>query len=310
MDTSIITRAILQPARTEAADRPALSLAETTWTYRDLARHTNIYANGLLKLGAVRGDRIGILLLNSLEYWALYLAITRIGAIAVRLNWRLTTDELFYALEDSGTTIICAHDRFLSMIPLPESGGSSRITVVFPYDSPPDPSRTDVIWLQDFEASSSDEPDVPLPTAEDPCMLMYTSGTTGKPKGALWTHGNSLWFAAMQAMHWHYDATTVALSTGPLFHVGSFEDHLLPTLVCGGHAVITPSGGFSYKRAIEMIEKYQVTDSLIYPFMLYDLLSADNLAEISLSSMRRVTAGGSPLLPWAVRKFQEVFRLL
>lgn len=307
MDMSIITRAVLQPARTHADDLPALSLDDTTWTYRGLAQQANVYANGLLRLQAKPGDRIGVLLLNSLEYWALYLAITRIGAIAVRLNWRLTAEELDHAVDDSGTSILCTHDRFLSKIPSQGNDRLLRSVVVFPYDEPADSSRTGVAWQQAFDASEIDEPDIALPNLEDPCMLMYTSGTTGRPKGALWTHGNSLWFAVMQAMRWHYDDSTVALSTGPLFHVGSFEDHLLPTLVCGGHAIITRSGDSSYQRTIEMIAKNRVTDSLIYPFMIYELLSAGNLAGLNLESMRRVTTGGSPLLPWAVRRFEEVF---
>lgn len=307
MDTSIITRAVLQPARTSAADRPALSFGDTTWTYRELAKRVNAYANGLLELGVKRGDRVGILLLNSLEYVTLYLAVTRIGGIAVRLNWRLTAKELAYALDDSGTSILCTHDRFLAAIPPHGEGTPVHTVVVFPHDEPADLSRKEYVWQDILEVSRTNDPDVALPTLEDPCMLMYTSGTTGRPKGALWTHGNSLWFAAMQVMRWRYDETTVALSTGPLFHVGSFEDHLLPTLVCGGHAVITPSGGFSYQRAVEVIERHGVTDALIYPFMLYDLLSAEDVHKLNLDSMRRVTTGGSPLLPWAVRRFQETF---
>ncbi len=307
MDMSIITRAVLQPARMQAADKPALSCEDTTWTYRDLAAKVHTYANGLLEIGVQRGDRVGILLLNSLEYWALYLAASRIGAIAVRLNWRLTTEELAYVISDSGTTVLCTHDRFLPAIPPHGEGRPLQTVVVFPYDESSAASEADVLWQSDFEASDSDEPDAALPSLEDPCMLMYTSGTTGKPKGALWTHGNSLWFATMQAMRWHYDETTVAMSTGPLFHVGSFEDHLLPALVCGGHAVITPSGGFSYERAIETVGARQVTDSLFYPFMIYDMLADKDVSTFNLDSMRRVTTGGAPLLPWAVRRFNEAF---
>ncbi len=115
-------------------------------------------------------------------------------------------------------------------------------------------------------------------------MLMYTSGTTGRPKGALWSHGNSLWIAAMQAMMWGYGTDTVAMTTGPLYHVGACEDLLLPALMAGGRAVMTRSGGFSIERAMDTCERLRVTDALLYPFMIYDLVRHPRFGEWDLSA--------------------------
>jgi fatty-acyl-CoA synthase len=147
---------------------------------------------------------------------------------------------------------------------------------------------------------------VPLPQLDDAAMLMYTSGTTGRPKGALWTHGNTLWIAAMEATHWQYSSSTVAMTTGPLYHVGGFEDLLLPALYSGGHAVMSRSTGFSVERALDVIEQHGVTDCFLFPVMIYDAVNLPNISARNLSSLRRIVTGGSPILPWAVRKLGEV----
>jgi fatty-acyl-CoA synthase len=159
---------------------------------------------------------------------------------------------------------------------------------------------------ESIEASSPREPEVPLPQLEDAAMLMYTSGTTGRPKGALWTHGNTLWIAAMQASLWRYSPSTVAMTTGPLYHVGGFEDLLLPALFTGGHAVMSKSTGFSVERALQVIEHHRVTDCFLFPFMIYEAVNLPALTHHDLSQLKRVFTGGSPILPWAARKLRTL----
>lgn len=306
MHTSLILDQVLQPAMHEVRDRTALSFEDQeSWTYGELAEVTFRYANGLLRLGCARGDRVGILLRNCNEYWAAYLAITRIGAIAVRLNWRLAPEELAYAVADSDPSVILAHSDLAEG--LPAQGQQTYEVVVVPEDPasmPQEPARRSTTDPTFDDASM---PPVPRPAPSDPCMLMYTSGTTGRPKGALWTHNNTMWFAAMQAMRWKYDRSTVAMSTGPLFHVGSFEDHLLPALTVGGHAVISKSGGFSIPRALAVMDHHKVTDSLLYSFMLTELVNDPDLQTQQLASLRTVTTGGSPVPPEVVEDFRNRF---
>ncbi len=311
MDVTIIIRQILQRSRLHESDRPALSLEDSeTWTYRDLAENTHRFANGLLSLGVRPGDRVGILLANSLDYWAVYLAIGRVGAIAVRLNWRLTAEELDYAISDSGCTALFVHHRCAESLGFlaERSSAPTVITVNFEQDEP----RHDIVAplsrvVDAADFSDTSEPTIPLPDSDDPCMIMYTSGTTGHPKGAVWTHANTLWFAAMQIMRWGYSADTVAMSTGPLFHVGSMEDHLVPVLVAGGHAVISRSGSFSLDRATQMLEHHRVTHSLVYPFMLHALAAEDGIPRERLRSLQVLTTGGAPTLPWILKAMQAKY---
>ncbi|PDT50918.1 MULTISPECIES: AMP-binding protein [Sinorhizobium] len=297
---------IEQPAWANRADRPALSLeVEQTWTYRQLNDRVARFAGGLVSLGVKKGDRVGILLYNSLEYWALYLAITRIGAVAVRLNWRLSAEELNFALADSGTSVLCAHDAFAKTLAAHQSGIAVREYVFFPYDG----------VVPEFRARASDiletaEPldrRYPVPQSDDLCMIMYTSGTTGRPKGAMWTHANTMNFAMMQILQWRYDENSVHLATGAMFHVGSFEDWMMPILLCGGHGVIMRSRGFDVQRALEIIDHHRCTDALLFPVMVYEFLSRPDLLSKGLSNLKRIYTGGSGILDWAIVEFVKKF---
>lgn len=310
MFTGIIIRQWLQHARGAAAERPALSLQSgPTWTYAELAERSARYANGLWEQGVRPGDRVGILLSNSLEYVALYLAITRLGAIAVRLNWRLTAQELRYVLTDSGTSVLCTHGRFLERVEPVLAETQVRTVVRFVLD--PDVDEVDgpagTLPQRVLEEAAAIDPEVAEPDVDTPCMLMYTSGTTGFPKGALWTHGNTVWFAAMQALYWGYDESVVHLSTTPMFHVSGFEDWLLPVLLRGGHVVVMPSTGITVEGVVAAITQYQVRDVFLVPALIYRLMSWPGLGKAELPSWRRLLTGGSPLLRWAVEAIRTRF---
>lgn len=311
MEPTIIYRQILQLAGPHEADRPALSLEDSeTWSYRELSEQTHRFANGLLSLGVKPGDRVGLLLANSLEYWAIYLAIGRVGAIAVRLNWRLTSEELDYAIADSGCTVLFVHDRFSQSLAFLSDQKPVPTVVTIGFDGV-NPKLENWVGIPNLVDGSmfvdSSEPLAGLPASQDLCMIMYTSGTTGRPKGAVWTHSNTMWFSAMQIMRWGYTSDTVTMSTGPLFHVGSMEDHMLPTLLAGGHAVVTRSGSFSLDKVTRLIEHHSVSNALIYPFMIYALVAGDNIPPERLRSLQVMTTGGSPILPWAVTAVKENF---
>jgi fatty-acyl-CoA synthase len=303
MNIGFITSGLKQPLCRHLLDRPAISLEDAeTLTYRELDERVNRYANGLLELGAKPGERIAILLYNSLEYWTLYLAITKIRCIAVRLNFRLAAEELAYALEDSGTSILCLHDSFAGTIANVGGGPGLRCAVLFPRDGGMLEGSDSHTLLEYAEAT---EPPVEPATLADPAMLMYTSGTTGRPKGALWTHSNTVSYATQQIMFWGYDEDTVSLTTGPLYHVGAFENLSLPALFARGRTAITRSTGFSIERTMKVIEALGVTDTLLYPFMIYDLLQHPSFGSYDLSSLRRIVTGGSPIVGWAVEQLRR-----
>ena len=300
MDTGFITRRSQWPGARVRGDRPAVSFEDgETWTHDTLRQRVNGVANGLRAHGIGHGDRVGILLYNTLDYWTLYLATARIGAIAVRLNFRLTAEELAFAINDSGCRLLCFHASLATTLESVRPDVRVERYVGLADDDSPLPD-----WAAPFSTLTTgapEEPACPRPAPDDPAMLMYTSGTTGRPKGALWNHANTLWFTAMQAMQWQLDERCVAMTTGPMYHVGAVEDLTSAALAVGGHAVVLRSGGFSIRRVMEIVQQRRVTDLFLFPFMIYELaqLEADEAAGYDLGSVRRILSGGDPLLPWA-----------
>ena len=285
--------------------RAALSIeAEDPMTYADLIARREGLAEALRSTGIRPGDRVGIFMENDLDYWPLYLAITLIGAVCVRLNFRWASQELRYAVTDSGCSALLVHQSLLRVADEAFSGMGGR------------PAR--IV----FEANSGDSLDAALAStgrdrtwidrsvcrfegAADDVMIMYTSGTTGRPKGVIWTHTGTVSFGAMQILQWNFCPETVSLTVGPAYHVGSFEDLALPTLMAGGHTIMMRSRDFSLERAASIMAAKRVTDVLLFPAMVRELLEQRLGARHDLSGLRRILTGGSSLRPWVIRALAE-----
>jgi fatty-acyl-CoA synthase len=302
MDAGYLIRRFEGQLAPVATDKPAISFdLDATLSHEQVTARVNQLSHALLNLGVKQGDRVGILLFNCIDYIPLYMAIMRVGAIAVRLNFRLAEDELAFAIADSGCTALVFHPDFA--VPLHRIRG--RIPVrwhICLCDDAKFPNDT-IPWsdfLQGAAQTGGMPPQVARPAGSDPAMLMYTSGTTGRPKGAVWTHDNVLWFAAIQAIKWRYGSDTVAMTTGPMYHVGAIEDLLSAAISAGGHAVCLKSGGFDIRHAVAVMERHRVTDVMLFPFMVYDLVRLPDFAALDLSSLRRIVSGGDPVLPWAI----------
>lgn len=240
------------------------------WTFQELHAISNAYANRLARLGVRKGDRVGILLYNCLEYFGLYFAAAKIGAIAVRLNFRLSSPELVYALNDSGTKILCFHAGMTGRIEPIQHEVPVEQLICLQEEVSAVPG-----WAQPFSVlgeGEQEDPLVPSIHLNDPVMLMYTSGTTGRPKGAIWTHNTAFWFSAIQALKWGFSARETAMTTGPLYHVGAMEDIALPVLMRGGTVIITKSKNFEIRRVLSVMEKERVTCCFLFPFMIYEML--------------------------------------
>lgn len=305
MDVGYLLDRVEPRLQTLNPDKEALAL-ETgeSWTYGELNEMTNRYANVLSGMGVRKGDRVGMLLFNSLEYFALYFAIAKIGGIAVRMNFRLESEELEYILNDSGTKVLC-FDSSLSERLEPVRG---RIPVesLICYDANGEAPE----WADSWDKLSKGDKELAVrPSLEetDPVMLMYTSGTTGRPKGALWTHRNTIWFATMQSLKWNFDGNTVGMTTGPLYHVGAMEDVALAVLLSGGTVVISKSGNFEIRRTLEVIEEKEVTDVFLFPFMIYEMLKLNEIEAFGMASLRTIYSGGDPIISWAIDRLNELF---
>lgn len=302
MDTSFVLRQPLLDGSRVDPDRPALHFGGgESLTYREFADRVARLAVGLKESGVRPGDRVAILMHNKPEYLISYFAITRVSAIAVRLNFRLTGDELEYAINDSGSSVLIADPALLERV----DDRRDRLTA-YRYVSTDQHAPADRYErLADLYADGTRVDAIPVPEASDSAMIMYTSGTTGRPKGALWSHSNTMWFGAMQLAEWGFTADTVVFVAGPMYHVGAFEDYSLPTLIAGGQVVFLESGGFDITTALSIASQRRVTDLTLFPSMINQMLQLPDLDSYDLSSVRRLFTGGDPLQVWAVEAIAE-----
>ena len=295
-----ITDSVAGQAPPISPDRPAVAIAkEPPLSWREFRELEMRYASALKAAGIQPGDRVGMLLKNSVDYIALIFAIARVGGIAVRLNWRLTARELEFIIDDSGARLL--------LLDADLAGSVEPIRGSIPVERYVMRGGGATSWAEPFDAFTDVEISTgfPEPSLDEPASLMYTSGTTGRPKGAIWTHGNNLWFGAMQALRWRFDATTVAMTCGPLFHAGGWEAMLLAAMANHGTAITYPSGSFDMLDYLADCRAQNATDILLYSFMAPDLVRMENCAELVPATLRRIVCGGDTLMPWVYEAFAQ-----
>lgn len=267
-------------------------------TYGELRNLELRYATSLQRAGVGCGDRVALIMRNSLDYIALYFAIARLGAISVRVNFRLTGPEIAFILNDSGAKVVIFDEDLADSVASARGGLDLANYVARPNSS----GAGDKIpsWAVSLPSFMGTETDGHFPQFDSsfPATILYTSGTTGMPKGSVWTHANVLWFCTIQSMKWKFDRNTVAMTSGPIYHAGSLEVLILPALMAHGRAVILSSGGFAAEHLLEVGKRQQVTCMLAFSFMVHDMLKLPDLESRTSGSLVRIHTGGDTVMPW------------
>jgi long-chain acyl-CoA synthetase len=271
-------------------------------------------------LGVTKGDRVAIAMRNYPEWIATFAAITAVGAVAVPMNAWWQTDEMVFALDDCGATIVVADADRLNRLRAAEPGSvAARIVTV--RDGA---EARDDDWLEVVDLESLLDPDATLPDVDidpdDDATILYTSGTTGHPKGAVSTHravtSSLMAFAARNAVTNLADPPSDAdepaekiqpalMLCVPLFHVTGLVPVMLGAFVNGSKLVMTYR--WDPDRALELIERERVTNFVGVPTMSWDLLEAPTFAERDTSSLRSVGGGGAPMPAELVKRIDDNF---
>ncbi len=263
--------------------------------------------------GITNGDRVAIAMRNFPEWISSFVAITSIGAIAVPLNAWWKTDELVFGLADSGSKVVIAdEDRVGRMAAAKPGSIDASIIVVRARGAVPD----GVARLEDVIVEGAAMPDIEI-AADDDVTILYTSGTTGNPKGAVSTHRallNALIaFAARSAVSTICNPPdpdlveypkSVMLPV-PLFHVTGLVPAMLGTFLSGARVVLTHR--WDPDRALELIERERVTSFIGVPTMTRDLLEAPTFADRDTSSLTSISGGGAPMPPELVKAIDDSF---
>ncbi|WP_200301177.1 o-succinylbenzoate--CoA ligase [Streptomyces adelaidensis] len=271
--------------------RTALIHGDTSITYAELCERTARLAHALRTSGVHRGDRIAYLGPNHPSYLETLFAAGTVGAVFVPLNTRLAGPEIAYQLADSGAKALVYASGFTGLVAgLP---GNSDV-------------RTYVEVGTEYEAllaGADDEPiDQPV-TADDTCIIMYTSGTTGRPKGAMLTHGNIIWNAVNVLVDQDIITDERALVSAPLFHTAGLNMLTLPVLLKGGTCVLVEA--FAPEATFELIERHRITFMFGVPTMFDQVARHPRWADADLSSLRMLSCGGSPVPTPLIARFQE-----
>ncbi len=284
------------------------------WTMPEVLGLANRIGHALVhELGVNHGDRVAIAMRNYPEWIASFVAITSIGAVVVPLNAWWVTDEIVYALDDSGAKVVFADDERLARI-ADAPPGSIGATAVAVRSSAALPAGS--ITLDELLGDEVPMPDADIDPDHD-VTILYTSGTTGRPKGAVSTHRAVLSalmsFAARAAVAAVREPAepdpdapqTAFMLCVPLFHVTGLVPVMLGSFVSGAKLVVTHK--WDPDRALELIEQERVTNFVGVPTMSWDLLEAPTFTERDTSSLRSVGGGGAPMPPELVKRIDDNF---
>lgn len=295
------------------------------WTAPELLSMANRIGHVLVnECGLTKGDRVAIAMRNYPEWIAAFIAITSVGAVAVPLNAWWKADEMAFAVVDSGSVLLLTDaerlDRILTSTGETRASLHGVRTLVVRADPPDQPpaDRPANVPLQSLADLLPDEATMPVVDVgpDDDVTILYTSGTTGNPKGAVSTHRalihGLMSYAARRAAETLRDPpaeeepeTSVVMLCVPLFHVTGLVPVMLGSVLGGARLVMTHR--WDPDRALELIEREAVTTFIGVPTMSWDLLEADTFAERDLTSLRSIGGGGAPMPPELVRRIDEEF---
>lgn len=282
----------LQRRRPKSGSKTALISGGQELSYDQLAERSVRLANALRDGGVGRGDRVAYLGDNHPSFLETLFACGQLGAIFVPINTRLAPPEIQFQLVDCGASALI-HGLSLDALAAAGSAGTAvtrRISVMDAVGT----NGQGPTAAEDFEevlASGADQYIDEEVGLDDGAMILYTSGTTGHPKGALLTHGNVAWNCLNVIVDFDFASTDVALMISPMFHVASLNMGVLPTILKGGTVVLETK--FDPRRTLELIEKHRATTISGVPTT-YQMLCEHPAWDTSdLSSLNKLTCGGS-----------------
>ena len=274
---------LVRRGATNNGDKTAIIAEESSVTYEQLQERSSRVANLLLDRGLQRGDLVGYLSKNRPEFFDILFGVAKAGAATTPVNWRLAENEVAGVLADAKPRFLFVDpdlDRLFDREILHRMG----ITII---ELPP----TSEEWLSLIGSHSVEDPMIEL-EPDDVMYQLYTSGTTGKPKGVMLTNGNMFGIAEALADSWHFEQGCVVYNPYPVFHGAGILWVLLPMLRDG---MVIFRREFDVVDVLTSIEKHRVNLTLMVPAVLGMVLNHDLAASADLSSLRNVVYGVAPI---------------
>ena len=258
--------------------------------YRELNQRANRAANFLReRLGVGKGDRVSILAHNSVVYLDLLYGLAKIGAIFAPLNWRLAAPELAYIVNDCRPKALLCRPEFQDL--LEEMRPQVQIPHLVSLEGAAIPGAVE--YEEGLTRASDQEPERPPLSGEDTCAILYTSGTTGRPKGAMIPHRQVLWNCINTTVSWELTPADVSPVFTPLFHAGGLFAFLTPLFYAGGRIVLSRT--FDPDATLQAIVDEGCTVVLGVPTIFKLWMDSPRFPQADFRRVRFFISGGAPL---------------
>lgn len=274
-------------------DRDAITFEGSRWTYAQLNERVNRLARALDNLGVRKGERIGMLQVNCNQYMEAYFASAKHGAIFVPLNFRAKADELQYMIGNAEAKVLLVGTRYMDMVDtlLPQL---PTVTTCIALE---DKHNGTPLYEDLLTASSPDEQSTEIED-EDITILMYTAGTTGRPKGVPLTHNGFVSYVLENVEPASPEIEERNLLTVPLYHVAGIQAML--AAVYGGRTLVMMRQ-FEVKEWMATVEREKATRAMLVPTMLKRVIDDPEFSGHDLTSLKVITYGAAPM-PFEVIK--------
>lgn len=283
----------------------ALVYEDRRWSFAEWHARVRRFAQALSDLGVRSGDRVAFYVSTSENSVTTYFGCQMLGAVAVPLNFRLSPGEAAYIIKDSGARVL-VYGRHLTENALKIASQTRSvhdfISCAYDADNVPEGHHH-------FETLAEETPDRaeprPAPAGTDISALVYTSGTTGRPKGVIHTHANDIAISMNCVMEYGLKHTDIALHIAPLYHVGGMQAYFLPHLMVGGTNVVL--GRYEAEKTLETIASERITTLFAVPTQIQEMLFHPRFGEIDTGSLRLITTGGAAIAAATMQRVIEEF---
>jgi len=280
--------AVLDHHAVRVPDRPITVFEGRKTTYAEMAGRCAALAAGLEDRGIGRGDVVGLLSYNCPEFLETVFAVNYLGAVAMPINWRLAPPEVRYILEHSGARVLVCDEALVGLGDEAATGVDSLVVRTCMSPTPPEG------WVT-FEGLHR-EPVGIRPRAvrgDEVHRLMYTSGTTGRPKGVMITHANLAWKNLAHIIEFGFTGADLGLACGPLYHVGALDLTTTSLIAAGGTVILHRS--FDASAVVDELERSQVSTVWLAPAMVNAIMALPDVERRDLASVRLIINGGEKM---------------
>jgi len=282
-------------------ERTAILFENKRFSYREFNQRSNRLAHSLLRFGLRKGERVATLLVNCNHLVETLMGAAKAGGVFTPVNFRLAAEEVLYILNHCEACFFVFGEEFSSLVAMIRSD-LPKVEFFISVGGSPLPETFDYETL--LQESPGHEPERQI-FEEDECQMLYTSGTTGRPKGAVLTHGNVLWNLINTLLGREDKEGEVSLLSGPLYHAAALNNHFIIRVALAGTSIIVKH--FDPRKVMELIEKEKINVISGAPAMFHLLLNLPEAEKYDTRSILRCTAGASILPDETKRRLMKLF---